>query len=225
MNHKWIIVYDLETDSAKPEEANITEIAAVAIHPRTLDIKTDDAFKLTVKPPGITKDEYFTSARQDTIQWHANTRGCTSEDIIKLWKSGKSTKIALKSFCTFLEKYHIEKDPARKIYYTEPVYSGYNVNGFDDIIIRRLLNEHKLKYPFAKMGHMDVMDIIGMWFENLPEPKSYKLDEVKAFLGLESHGQAHEALSDVIDTAKILTRFLKFSRRQASVDKFKGAFA
>jgi len=42
---------------------------------------------------------------------------------------------------------------------------------------------------------------------------------------LQSHGQAHSAISDVVDTAKILVRFLKFARRQVSVDKFKGSFA
>lgn len=225
MNHRWIVVYDLETDSPDPLEANPVEIAAVAIHPRTLEIKKDDVFKVTVKPPGITNDDYFTTARQKTIDWHASTRGCKSEDIIALWKKGKATKIAMKNFCSFLEKYHIEKDPSRKIYYTEPVYSGYNVNGFDDLIIKRMCENHKLKYPFAKTGNMDLMDVLYPWFENMEEPANMKLDTIKDFLGLQSHGQAHEALSDVMDTAKILVRFLKFMRRQASVDKFKGSFA
>ena len=225
MNHRWIIVYDLETDGPDPTTANPVEIAAVPVNPRTLEIKMDDTFEVTVKPPGIDKDDYFTTGVQKTIDWHASTRGCSSEDIVSTWKKGKSQKVAMKNFCSYLQKYHIEKDPVRRIYFTEPAYSGYNVDGFDDIIIRNMCDKHKLDYPFAKMGNMDLLHYITYWFENMPEPENYKMDTLKEFFGLVSHGQAHSAISDVVDTAKILVRFLKFARRQVSVDKFKGSFA
>ena len=225
MNHRWIIVYDLETDGPDPTTANPVEIAAIPVNPRTLEIKMDDTFEVTVKPPGIDKDEYFTTGVQKTIDWHASTRGCSSEDIVSTWKKGKSQKVAMKNFCSYLQKYHIEKDPMRRIYFTEPAYSGYNVDGFDDIIIRNMCDRHKLDYPFAKMGNMDLLHYITYWFENMPEPENYKMDTLKEFFGLQSHGQAHSAISDVVDTAKILVRFLKFARRQVSVDKFKGSFA
>ena len=225
MNHRWIIVYDLETDGPDPTTANPVEIAAVPVNPRTLEIKMDDTFEVTVKPPGIDKDEYFTTGVQKTIDWHASTRGCLSADIVSKWKQGKSQKVAMKNFCSYLQKYHIEKDPMRRIYFTEPAYSGYNVDGFDDIIIRNMCDKHKLDYPFAKMGNMDLLHYITYWFENMPEPENYKMDTLKEFFGLQSHGQAHSAISDVVDTAKILVRFLKFARRQVSVDKFKGSFA
>ena len=162
---------------------------------------------------------------QKTIDWHASTRGCSSADIVGMWKKGKSQKVAMKNFCSYLQKYHIEKDPVRRIYFTEPAYSGYNVDGFDDIIIRNMCDKHKLDYPFAKMGNMDLLNYITYWFENMSEPENYKMDTLKEFFGLQSHGQAHSAISDVVDTAKILVRFLKFARRQVSVDKFKGSFA
>ena len=225
MNHRWIIVYDLETDGPDPTIANPVEIAAVPVNPRTLEIKMDDTFEVTVKPPGIEKDEYFTTGVQKTIDWHASTRGCSSEDIVNTWKKGKSQKVAMKNFCSYLQKYHIEKDPMRRIFFTEPAYSGYNVDGFDDIIIRNMCDKHKLTYPFAKMGNMDLLHYITYWFENLPEPDNYKMDTLKEFFGLQSHGQAHSAISDVVDTAKILVRFLKFARRQISVGKMKGSFA
>jgi len=225
MNHRWIIVYDLETDGPDPTTANPVEIAAVPVNPRTLEIKMDDTFEVTVKPPGIDKDDYFTTGVQKTIDWHASTRGCSSADIVSNWKKGKSQKVAMKNFCSYLQKYHIEKDPVRRIYFTEPAYSGYNVDGFDDIIIRNMCDRHKLDYPFAKMGNMDLLHYITYWFENMPEPENYKMDTLKEFFGLVSHGQAHSAISDVVDTAKILVRFLKFARRQVSVDKFKGSFA
>jgi hypothetical protein len=70
-----------------------------------------------------------------------------------------------------------------------------------------------------------MMDILFTWFENLEEPANMKLDTFRDFLGLEADGQAHEALSDTIDEAKLMVKFLKFHRKQASVDKFKGAFS
>ena len=82
MNHRWIIVYDLETDGPDPTIANPVEIAAVPVNPRTLEIKMDDTFEVTVKPPGIDKDDYFTTGVQKTIDWHASTRGCSSADIV-----------------------------------------------------------------------------------------------------------------------------------------------
>ena len=51
-----------------------------------------------------------------------------------------------------------------------------------------------------------------------------KLDVFRDFFGMEA-AQAHEALSDTIDEAELLVKFMKFHRRQASIGKFKGAFA
>ena len=162
MNHKYIVVFDFETDSPDPETCNPVEIAAVAIHPQTLEIKTEDAFKATIKPPGINKDEYFTEARQKTIDWHASTRGCDASDIIAGWKKGRAEKTVWKNFCSFLEKYKIEKDVSRKIFYTEPVASGYNINGFDIPIAKRLQEKHKTPWPFGK-NTMDLYDLMYYW--------------------------------------------------------------
>ena len=52
-----------------------------------------------------------------------------------------------------------------------------------------------------------------------------KLDTFRDFFGLKASAQAHEALSDTIDEAKLMVKFLKFHRKQASVSKFKGAFS
>ena len=75
MNNRWIMVFDLETDSPNPQTCNAVELAAVPVNPRTLEIKAEQAFRATIKPDDIDKEEYFTKARQDTIAWHAKTRG------------------------------------------------------------------------------------------------------------------------------------------------------
>ena len=220
MNNRWIIVFDWETDSPDPHTCNPVELAAIPIEPRTLEIKKDKAFNTVIKPPGFNKDEYFTDDRQKTIEWHAKQRGVTSEDIIKMWKKGKSEKIAWKNFCEYCKKFNIEKSYGN--WYTEPIAAGYNIIGFDLPICQRLADNHKTGMPFAKVNKMDIMDLLFYWFENLDEPKNMRLDTMREFFSLKT-AQAHEAYSDTLDTAKLLVQFLQFHRRQATVGKFKGA--
>ena len=220
MNNRWIIVFDWETDSPDPHTCNPVELAAIPIEPRTLEIKKDKAFNTVIKPPGFNKDEYFTDDRQKTIEWHAKQRGVTSEDIIKMWKKGKSEKIAWKNFCEYCKKFNIEKSYGN--WYTEPIAAGYNIIGFDLPICQRLADKHKTGMPFAKVNKMDIMDLLFYWFENLDEPKNMRLDTMREFFSLKT-AQAHEAYSDTLDTAKLLVQFLQFHRRQATVGKFNGA--
>jgi len=222
MNNRWIIVFDWETDSPDPNTCNPVELAAIPIDPRTLDIKVDKAFNATIKPPGITKEEYFTDEKQKTIEWHAKQRGVTSEDIIKTWKSGKSEKIVWKNFCEYCKKFEIEK--SRDNWYPEPIAAGYNIIGFDLPICQRLAKKHKTKMPFAKVTKIDIMDMLFYWLENLDEPQNMRLDIMRDWFGIKAE-QAHEALSDTMDSAKLLTQFMKFHRRQSSVAKFKGAMS
>jgi len=221
INNRWIIVFDWETDSPNPDTCNPVELAAIPIDPRTLEIKEDRSFYSVIKPPGITKETYFTEERQKTIEWHAKQRGVESSDIIKSWKAGKSEKMAWKSFCDYCKKFNSEKSPGN--WYTEPIPAGYNIIGFDLPICSRLAEKHKTKMPFSKVNKMDVMDLMFYWFENLDEPSSFRLDTMRKFFGIQA-AQAHEAYSDTVDTAKLLVQFLRFHRRQAKVDKFKGAF-
>ena len=220
MNKRWIIVFDWETDGKDPLTCNPVELAAIPIDPRTLEIKVDKAFNTVIKPPGFTKEEYFTDDRQKTIEWHAKQRGVSSEDIIATWKKGKSQKIAWKNFCEYCKKFNIEKSYGN--WYTEPVAAGYNIVGFDLPICQRMADKHKTGMPFSKTSKMDVMDLLFYWFENLDEPKNMRLDTMREFFSLKT-AQAHEAYSDTLDTAKLLVQFLQFHRRQAKVSKFKGA--
>ena len=220
MNKRWIIVFDWETDGKDPLTCNPVELAAIPIDPRTLEIKVDKAFNTVIKPPGFTKEEYFTDDRQKTIEWHAKQRDVNSEDIIAMWKKGKSQKIAWKNFCEYCKKFNIEKSYGN--WYTEPVAAGYNIVGFDLPICQRMADKHKTGMPFSKTSKMDVMDLLFYWFENLDEPKNMRLDTMREFFSIQT-AQAHEAYSDTLDTAKLLVQFLQFHRRQAKVSKFKGA--
>lgn len=222
-NTRWVLVFDFETDSPDPETCNPVQLAAVPVNPETLEIKRDDSFNVVMKPPGIEKETYFTPEREKTIQWHANNYGCQTENVIEKWKKGTTQKLAWKNFCTFCAKYEVDKRPGQ--WYTEPIPAGYNIIGFDMVIMNRLAKKHKTKLPLSKVTKLDMMDNMFWWFENLEEPSSYKMDTLRTFFGMKAEGVAHDALQDVFDEAEIITRFMKFHRRQARVDKFKGAFA
>ena len=222
MNNRWIIVFDWETDGPNPSTCNPVELAAIPVNPRTLEIKKEHSFKAVIRPDGIDSEEYFTKERNDTIAWHAKQRGVTSEEIVASWKEGQSEKIVWKNFCNYCSKYEVDKK--RGQWFVEPIPSGYNIVNFDLVIARRLAKKYKTKLPFSEVSKIDMMDILFMWFENLDEPSSMKLDAFRDFLGM-SAAQAHEALSDTIDEAELMVKFMKFHRRQSSVNKFKGSFA
>jgi DNA polymerase III epsilon subunit-like protein len=63
-----------------------------------------------------------------------------------------------------------------------------------------------------------------MWFESLDEPKAYNMDELRRFFGIELEG-GHDALKDVRDTADLIVRFMKLTRKYACKVNFKGACA
>jgi hypothetical protein len=221
-NSRWILVYDFETDSPNPETCNPTEIAAVPIDPKTLEVKKDDIFSIKVKPPGIDKEDYFIPEREKTIQWTANTRGMSYEEVVEMWKGGTAQKIAWKNFVKYCERFHCRKKPGQ--WSTEPIAAGYNIIGFDNVIAGRMAEEHKTKYPFSKVNKLDMMDCIFWWTESLEEPENYKMDTLREWFKMEATGKAHEAAVDVIEEAALIKRFLQFHRMQASVEKFKGSF-
>jgi hypothetical protein len=195
----------------------------VPINPETIEIKKDQAFNVMINPPGIDKDDYFTEDREKTIEWHAKNYKVERDDIVAKWKEGVAQRTAWKNFCSYCDKYVVEK--RRGQWYPEPIPAGYNIAGFDIPIAKRMAKKHKTKLPFSSATRVDMYDNIFWWFENLEEPEDFKMDTLRKFFGLPQKGTAHDALQDVYDEAEIIVRFMKFHRRQARVDKFKGAFA
>ena len=221
-NSRWIICFDFETDSPDRDTCNPVQLAAVPIDPMTLEVKKSQAFNINIKPEGIDKPEYFDSEREKTINWHAENYGLTYEDIIEKWKNGVSEKVAWKNFCTYCSKYTVDKKPGQ--WFPDPIPAGYNITGFDIPIAMRLSKKYKTKLPFSEVNKLDAMDNLFWWFENLEEPYDYKMDTWRKFFGIKATGVAHDALTDVYEEAAIIIRFLKYHRKQSTVNKFKNSF-
>jgi len=229
VNFHKLCVFDLETDSSDPKIANPTQIAALMVNPRTLEIIPDSTFESFICPPTIGEQNYLDEHR-DTIEWHARIRKTTVDKILELWKNAPSEKDVFDNFKNYLLKYHT-KTNNNKSKFSAPIACGANIIRFDIPILQRLCEKYK---HVDKKGEMelfyprDIIDTLHLcffWFENLSEPKSYNMDVLRPFLGLKNEG-GHDALKDVKDTTKIIVRFLDFHRRilEKTKNTFKNAF-
>lgn len=221
MNYRDIIVFDFETGSVNPEKTQPTQIAAVAIHGRKLTVQPGGFFNSEIRP--ILDDEEAIKQGLDPLEDEAlELTNKTREELAK----APHPKQVWKKFTKFVDKYNFKKTQ-----WYAPIPAGYNINGFDMIIVDRLCREYgpineKTGHQklFSKVNKIDVMDMMFLWTENNPDIKSISMDNMRDYMGL-SDENAHDALQDVKDTANIMIRFMKFQRSLASRTKFEKAFA
>jgi DNA polymerase III epsilon subunit-like protein len=129
-------------------------------------------------------------------------------------------------FTKFVDQYNWKGEP-----FFNPIPVGYNIVGFDLIIINRLCKEFgpwdKTKDNaklFSKIYKVDLMDNVFMWTEGDPSVKSISMDSLREKMGL-SLENAHDALQDVKDTANIFIKLLKTHRAVYQNIEFDKAFA
>ena len=197
MNINNIIVFDFETGGLK-KDSEITQVAAVAIHPRRLEII--DEFNTEIKPlfPEKLDDEALKITRK-------------TREKLALAPHPENVMKDLKQFC---DRYNLSKRP-----FTAPIAAGYNIDGFDMPILQRYAETYgfidkstEKQTFFSTYMTLDLMKIVFWWTENsdtLPNIKQPTL--VEAWLH-ESADMAHDALYDVKASAKLIIKFLKLQR-------------
>lgn len=215
-------MFDFETTGVPPKgginpsTCEPVQLAAVAMNPRTLEFTEADTFKSFIKP-----DTPFEELDKENINWHCDVRNCTVEELQELWETAPSVKTVWEDFVSFVSSYN----PSKR-FNSMPIAAGYNIKAFDMVIVQRLcerfgpVDSEKKQKVFYGRNQLDLMDFVFLWTENLNEPKNQKLDTIRQWFGLSGDG-AHDALEDVKDTARILSRFLNLHRRYASKVKFK----
>lgn len=122
--------------------------------------------------------------------------------------------------------------------YEAPVPCGHNIVNFDLPIYARYCHEYgtlkKDKFLgkqvpgiFNSLWHYDTMQMMGGWTENLKEPKSKSLVNLRKYMGVpqELIDKAHDALADVEFTAALLVKLLRFQRAISPRVKFENCFA
>ena len=128
MNKNKICVFDFETDGRDVKTLNPVQLAAVIVDPRKLELVNKAEFNSFIRPEGIDNKNYVDKNRA-TIEWHANIRGCSVDEILELWKSAPPQKIVWGNFIEFLSKFH--KVGQRKTKFSAPIACGYNIHNFD----------------------------------------------------------------------------------------------
>ncbi len=221
MNYRDIIVFDFETTGINPNKCQPTQIAAVAIHPRTLKVQPGGYFESKIRC--INDDEKAVAAGFDPIEEKAlEITGRTREDIA----TGPYPKTVWKKFTEFVNKHNFKGTS-----WHAPIAAGYNINGYDMVIVDRMCkafgpwNDKKDQQNlFNPIFTMDTMQHVYCWFENNKDVSSYSMDYMRDYFGM-SKDNAHDALQDVKDTANILINFLKTQRDLSKKIKFEKAFA
>ena len=217
----------METDGSNPDVCSPVQIAAVIIDPLRLEIIQDSEFNVTIKPEKLEEDDSYTYSDSDILEFHSKVRGCSKDDILTTWKEYTPQNQSWKLFLSYLEKYHIRSD--KRSCFTAPIAAGYNINRFDLRIVDRLskkynnLNKEGRSSLFYPRDVIDVMNLVFYWFEHNAELKSYAMDNLREYFGIDKTG-AHDAIKDVRDTADILIRFMRLHRSLASKVKFKDSF-
>jgi hypothetical protein len=208
------------------------------IHPATLEIIENSEFSSFMRPEDVDEPTYYED-HKETIRWHAKNyvenftelSSTEQEDetvkIFEKWRSSPEQSQVFSEFSDYLKKYHTTQK--RQSMFTAPIKAGHNIRNFDDIILHRkcmkfdLMNGKKTDVKiFHPRDSVDIKELAFLWFESLPEPKAYNMDELRSFFGMPIWG-GHDALNDVKDEAKVIQKFMRLHRSMAHRVTFKGA--
>lgn len=221
MLSKKICVFDFETDGSDPLECSPVQLAAVMVDPIKLEIISDSEFNINFKPEVLEKDENY-EYKGDILEFHAKVQNCQPSDILEKWKTYPKQEQSWKQFINYLDKYHVRS--SKKNIFTAPIAAGYNIYRFDLLIVDRLNSKYNNNNGlFFPRDVLDIMNIIFYWLENNDKIKSYALDNIRDFFGIDKTG-AHDAMKDVKDCAEILIKFLNLHRKLSPKIKFENSF-
>jgi DNA polymerase III epsilon subunit-like protein len=219
MANRDFICFDFETGSRNPHRTQPTQIAALALDGRNFKVK--GTFNSEIKP--ILNDEEALAAGLDPIEDEAlKITGKNREALAE----APALKSVWSKFTKFVSQYNWKGDT-----FFNPIPVGFNIIGFDMIIINRLCKEYgpwdddrSQQKLFSKVYKFDIMDNVFAWTESDPSIKSISMDALRERMGL-SGENAHDALQDVKDSANIFIKLMKTHRAVYQNMNFDKAFA
>ena len=210
MAKKFAISLDLETGSKDPLTTQLCSVGAVAIDMNKLEIVRGSEFYSKVKP----ENESLIEAEALAVN------KLTLEELRK----APSEKIVWGSFVDYVKKYR-----SSNTYRGAPIVTGYNIINFDLIILDRLAHKYKnldkdgRQNVWHRREQIDMIHQMYCWFKQTQQVNSVSFDNMRDYLGM-IPDEAHNALSDAKDTAKLFIRFLKLYKELIGRIPFKGSF-
>ena len=159
-----IIVFDFETGGRDPNTCQVTQLAALAIDGRSFKLKGTFDSEIWAE---IDDDEAVKKGLAPLEEGALKVTGKTREQISKAPKP----KIVWEKFCAFVNKYNWKGTS-----FFAPIPAGYNILGYDMIIIDRLCKQYgpwdeqrKRQKLFHQIYKIDMMDNYWMWTEGPPK--------------------------------------------------------
>lgn len=219
MANRDYIVFDFETGSRNPHKTQPTQIAALALDGRNLSVKGQ--FNSEICP--IFDEEKAIALGLDPVEDEALKVTGKNRDQLA---TAPSLKSVWNKFIKFVNQYNWKNDP-----FFNPIPVGFNIVGFDMIIVNRLCKEfgpwdsdRQQQKLFSRVYKVDIMDNVFLWTEGDPTIRSISMDSLRVKMGL-SKENAHDALQDVKDEANIFIKLLKTHRAVYQNIAFENAFA
>ena len=224
INYNNIIYFDFETSCKNgPATTQPTQVSAVAINGRTLQFSKNDVFNTLIRPEmddEVAISKGLSPVDDETLEYTHLTR----EEL----KKAPIPAVAFSKFKEFVERYS-----GTGSVWKCPVRAGFNIFGFDDIIINRLAAEEPYKfgpydekYKSCTIWHprdaIDLQRLLFVLFENIQGINSLSMDSVRQLFGMPDTGKAHDARIDVLEGAFLLTRLMGWFRKMCSKSKFEG---
>jgi DNA polymerase III epsilon subunit-like protein len=248
MNYQDIVFLDFETTGKNPYTAQPTQLAAVVINGRKLEIRDNSIFKSDIQPIWD-EEECARLNLQVMTQEVIDKTGITPEQL----KTAPALKTVWAEFQQYINRFNPKKSK-----WGAPIKSGMNFDKYDSIIIDRICGGHfrnakieldklqsggiikaegiKIPEPygfgpwdndrqeealFYPRDSIDLMRVLWLWTENMPEIKSLSMDAMREWLNIGTEN-AHTADKDVMDGATVLIKFLKLHRKVAPTVNFRG---
>tara|TARA_R110000751_G_scaffold306886_2_gene426495 strand:- start:394 stop:1044 length:651 start_codon:yes stop_codon:yes gene_type:complete len=201
-NKRHFIVYDIETTGLDPEKgAEIVQIGAVKLDYSTYKIDEENTFEIVLKPqsPSTADPKALEVIGEDLWQ--------------KALSDGVHPKTALRKFCQFIESHNTSKK-----YWTAPILVGFNNSGFDNPFTEFWMKKYKIigqKRNDKPWSHIS-LDMFPLMFSlfGRDNMKNNKLDTFASMLGMSRSSDTHDAMEDVLITADIFQRYMKFTNLQ-----------
>lgn len=214
MNNNNYIVWDLETGGLSNETSQIVQIGAVAIDGRRMEIIPNSEFNILIKP--LYGEECAKAGLEELSDGAIKVHGKTHE---LLAEKGVSLESALTNFLSYVGSH-----AAKKGQWSRPISAGYNIVNYDHPLLRRDLKRHGMEWPFHPRDIVDVMQLMGLFFENDKNVGSLSADNlIRGYFGY-NVGKGHDALADVIMTAEVFIKSMRLIRKTVSNVKFEGCF-
>jgi inhibitor of KinA sporulation pathway (predicted exonuclease) len=211
MNYNHLCIFDFETGDKFIETADIIQIGALMLDPRTLSIC--DKFYSNAKPPN------FDNVKQEAL----DVNHITKEEIEK----APDIKLVWEQFVSWVNRFNRGSGT-----FTAPIPCGFNIIGFD----LKLVDKYsKLYGPFDEkrnqqklFNQVNVFDIFHNWWywtENNPEITKLKLSITQEYMGVdkaEAELKSHNALYDCEICHRIMQKLFNASRYLTQVRKETG---